>query len=141
MAKRKRAVRGLAKVSTEMLAEELRRRRRNLGPLTRLLTAARERVVELEEQVASLGAEVSQAISSAAGRRGGGKRARNEATLVPSLAAVLRGKTMGVTEVAEAVKKAGYKTTSPNFRTIVNQALIKNRDVFKKVKRGQYTAK
>jgi hypothetical protein len=69
------------------------------------------------------------------------KRHRNDANLVESLQQVLRGKTMGVTEAADAVQQAGYKTTSPNFRTIVNQTLIKNPDVFSKQGRGLYTAK
>jgi hypothetical protein len=73
------------------------------------------------------------------GRRG--PRTRNAANLADSLASVLKGKTMGVSEVATAVQRAGYKTTSPNFRTIVNQALLANPSMFKKVSRGQYTAK
>lgn len=47
---------------------------------------------------------------------------------------------MSVTEVAEAVQRQGYKTTSPSFRTIVNQTLI-NSGKFRPVSRGQYTAK
>src|SRR5690606_1740755 len=66
-----------------------------------------------------------------------GRRPRNEANLVDSLRKVLDGKTMGVAEVAEAVQAAGYRTTSANFRTIVNQALITNPKVFRKVARGQ----
>lgn len=76
-----------------------------------------------------------------AARRTGGKRPRNKMSLVDALRSVLEGQTMGVSEVAEAVQSAGYRTTSANFRTIVNQALINNPDVFKKVARGQYTAK
>lgn len=60
--------------------------------------------------------------------------------LVEALVKLLKGRTMSVTEMTAAVQKAGYKTTSPNFRTIVNQTLIKS-DRFKKVARGQYTAK
>ena len=56
------------------------------------------------------------------------------------MASVLSGKTMGVTELSEAVQKAGYRTTSPNFRTIVNQTLIKDKR-FKRVERGLYTVK
>jgi hypothetical protein len=48
---------------------------------------------------------------------------------------------MSVTDVAEAVKQAGYKTTSSNFRVIVNQALLANPKVFRKVARGEYTAR
>jgi hypothetical protein len=60
--------------------------------------------------------------------------------LIEALGKVLDGKTMSVTEVSEAVQKAGYKTTSPSFRTIVNQTLI-NSGKFKRVERGKYTAK
>ena len=73
--------------------------------------------------------------------RGSRKRHRNETNLVDALQLVLAGTTMGVSEVAQAVQDAGYKTTSPNFRTIVNQTLIKHPDVFQKQGRGLYTAK
>ncbi len=73
--------------------------------------------------------------------RGSRKRHRNDTNLVDALRGVLSGTTMGVSEVAEAVQVAGYKTTSPNFRTIVNQTLLKHTDVFTKKGRGQYTAK
>jgi len=73
--------------------------------------------------------------------RGSRKRHKNETNLVDALRDVLKGTTMGVSEVAQAVQDAGYKTTSPNFRTIVNQTLIKHPDVFAKKGRGQYTAK
>ena len=70
-----------------------------------------------------------------------GRRPRNTANLVESLQKLLANKTMAVTEMADAVQKAGYKTSSPNFRTIVNQTLINNKKAFKRVARGQYTAK
>jgi hypothetical protein len=54
---------------------------------------------------------------------------------------VLSGNSLSVSDVAEAVQKAGYKTSSPNFRTIVNQALLANKNLFRKVERGVYTAK
>lgn len=73
--------------------------------------------------------------------RGSRKRHRNSTNLVGALQKVLNGKTLGVTEAANAVQKAGYKTTSPNFRTIVNQTLIKHPDTFSKQGRGLYTAK
>jgi hypothetical protein len=68
-------------------------------------------------------------------------RPRNAGSLVEALKKLLTGKTMSVTEMAAAVQKAGYKTSSPNFRTIVNQTLINNKKDFKRVARGQYTAK
>ncbi len=81
---------------------------------------------------------------AAGGRRradGPRKRPRNEMNLVDALAQTLKGKTMSVTDLSEAVQQEGYRTTSPNFRTIVNQTLINNPDRFTRVARGQYTAK
>ncbi len=76
---------------------------------------------------------------SQAGSRARGKRFKNDENLVQALQGVLRGKQMSVTEVADAVQEAGYRTTSDNFRTIVNQALIKKGNGFRKVSRGVYT--
>jgi hypothetical protein len=85
--------------------------------------------------------------SGGTGRRGGrrgerrGGRGGNAQSLAQALHGLLQGRTLGVAEMSEAVRKAGYKTKSPNFRTIVNAALIANKSMFKKVARGQYTAK
>jgi hypothetical protein len=54
---------------------------------------------------------------------------------------VLKGKEMRVTDAAVAVQKAGYKTNSKTFRVQVNIALVKRKDLFKRVGRGVYTAK
>jgi len=69
------------------------------------------------------------------------KRPYNEMNLVDALAKTLKGKTMSVTDVSEAVQQNGYRTSSANFRTIVNQTLINNPDRFERVGRGQYTAR
>jgi len=151
-AKRQRAVRGLANIPTSKLRDELDRRGEMLGKLE----AERDQLVaklhEIDQTLSEFG--VSPASAGAYGkRRGPGRppgsgatsgtrrRPRNEMNLVDALAKTLKGKTMGVSEVSDAVQKNGYKTTSPNFRTIVNQALITNTKVFRKVARGQYTAK
>jgi hypothetical protein len=70
----------------------------------------------------------------------GRRRPRNTSNLADALVDVLTGTEMSVTEVAQAVQDAGYMTTSPNFRTIVNQTLIKDNRI-KKISRGIYTAK
>jgi hypothetical protein len=72
-------------------------------------------------------------------RRAG--RGRNADSLVTTLQNTLAGSTMSVSDAAQAVRKNGYHTKSANFRTIVNQALLSHPDVFKKVSRGQYTAR
>ncbi len=72
---------------------------------------------------------------------GGRGHGANKTNLVTALHNTLNGRTLSVVEVAEAVQKDGYKTKSENFRTIVNQALLANPTVFRKVARGQYTSK
>lgn len=134
---------GLGTISTAELRAELRRRERQMDKLVtkrdRLLADA----ADLDREIA----EIAQSIGVVApGRRGGRaviepgrKRPRNSMTLEEALKGVLNGKTMGVSEVAEAVQAAGYQTSAENFRTIVNQTLIRSKK-FKKVSRGQYTA-
>jgi len=121
---------GLAKMSTQEIQVELRKREGAIKRLEAQRRKAFDRLAEIDAQLLELG-------GSAGGVR---RRARNDSNLVDALHKVLTGTTMGVTEVAGAVQQAGYRTTSPNFRTIVNQALIKDKR-FKRVGRGKYTAK
>ena len=115
------------------LQAEIRRRQRSVGTLERRRAGIVAKIAQLDAKIGSLG-------GSANGRAGsGGSRPRNEMTLTETMAKVLKGKTMRVTDIAEAVQKAGYRTNSNNFRTQVNIALIKG--PFKRVGRGEYTAK
>lgn len=118
----------LTSLPISQLQAELRRRQRGVGSLVRRRERLAAKLAALDEQIRDLGGS------------GGRVRPQNASSLVEALHEVLTGKTMGVTEVAEAVRKAGYKTNAANFRTIVNQALIKHKNRFKKVERGQYTA-
>lgn len=122
--------------SLEELRREFERRRRSSGKLLKKRQRLAAQLQEIDAQLAMF--DISAGGSSGAG--GVRKRPKNEMGLVPFLVKVLTNKTMGVTEVSLAVQRAGYKTTSPNFRTIVNQALIKHTDKFKKLGRGKYTA-
>jgi hypothetical protein len=152
MAKKRstRSASSLSAVDTKALQQELNRRRSGVDALQRKHAKLSGQLAELEAEIASMGGPVGSVGSTGAVvKRGPGrpvgstgrKRPKNETTLVEALAKVLKGKTMGVSEVAEAVQASGYKTNAENFRTIVNQTLIKNGKVFKKVERGQYTAK
>lgn len=148
----------LTGVSLSDLQAEVSRRASQVDALVAERDELFERVEELDEQIRMLS---SIAGSSAPGSRGrsakrgrpagsgkrkasgrkttGRKRPKNDASLAEAMAKMLKGKTMGVTEIATNVQKAGYKTNSENFRTIVNQTLIKDAR-FKKISRGQYTA-
>lgn len=138
----RRGGRGLKVISTADLRAELGRREGQVGKLQARHRALTSELAQLEAELSAFGtAAVSGGGRGRRGRVGGGtrKRAKNDSNLEQALARVLKGKTMGVTEVASAVQDAGYRTTSPNFRTIVNQALIRSA-LIKKVSRGQYTA-
>ncbi len=150
----------LSRISTVDLRRELERRHSRVG-------AIQSRRAQLAAALASLDAELNAFGEPVVVKRGPGRppgsknkkkrgktgrrgrrsnrgaaatRAQNTMTLTEALQGVLRGKTMGVTEVSKAVQKAGYKTNAANFRTIVNQTLIKNSKMFRKVDRGLYTA-
>lgn len=134
----RRSTGGLRSLSVASLQAELRRRERSVGKLVAKYNRAMAKAEAIAEQIRASGGSVRGGTSSVA--MSGRKRPKNDSNLVEALAKVLSGKTMGVTEVSEAVQKAGYRTSSANFRTIVNQALIKHPKLFKKVSRGQYTA-
>lgn len=151
----------LAGVSLSELQQEVSRRASQVSTLVAERDELNERVARLDEQIdmlrsisggamparrgrppkKKLGRPVGSGSRGAAAGRGstGRKRPKNSMSLSEAMAKMLQGKTMGVTEIASGVQKAGYKTNSDNFRTIVNQTLIKD-DRFKKVARGQYTA-
>ncbi len=131
------AKKSLDTLTMRELQHELRRRQRMVGSRVRGLTLRRnrlvERLTEVDEELSKLGARAG---IIPAGR----KRPHNELKLGEALAKLLKGQTMAVTKITEAVQEAGYATVSPNFRTIVNQTLIKD-SRFKRVGRGLYTAK
>ena len=120
-------------MSMAELQAELQRRERGVRKLERRRERLLGELAQVDTELAAVGA-----LSASGGVR---RRPRNEMNLVDSLATVLNGKTMSVTDVTAEVQKAGYLTTAANFRTIVNQALIREKKVFKKISRGQYTAK
>ena len=136
----------LSKISTAALQRELERREGELEELEAYHDELLAELAEVDRELKDLGAVVSSVkrTKRASGAKrtyggGGGKRPHNKWNLEEALARVLRHKTMGVSEVADAVQKAGYKTTSPNFRTIVNQTLLKSK-LIKKLGRSAYTA-
>ena len=128
------------KLSTDELQAELARRERAAQRLATKREKLLAQVAEIDAELADWGYE---AVGGARGgsRGGGRKRPRNDMNLVDTLAKALKGKTMGVSEAADAAQNMGYRSSSANFRNIVNQTLLKHDDVFKKVGRGQYTAK
>lgn len=122
----------LAAVPEAVLRAELARRKRGAASLLRKRTKLLAKLADLDAKIRAAGAAVSSA--------GGRVRPRNEVGLVDAMRAVVKGKTMGVSEIADAVLASGYQSNAANFRVIVNQTLIKNKSTFKKVGRGRYSA-
>lgn len=120
----------LSAIPVSTLQAEIRRRQRSVTPLQRRREKLLAKLAAVDAQIRELGGSVP----------GGRVRPQNSVNLADALAGVLKGKTLGVSEAADAVLKSGYQTNAANFRTIVNQTLIKNRSMFKKIGRGQYTA-
>lgn len=147
----------LSGMSTSDLMREIERRQGQLAHLESEREELRKRLDTVESEIAALGGSASAPVRRGPGRprknesaapaartrrapsRNGRRRPRNEMTLEDAMAKVLDGKTLGVMDIAKAVQAEGYRTNAANFRTIVNQTLIKS-PRFKKVARGQYTA-
>jgi hypothetical protein len=128
---KKPSIASLGTLSAADLKAELRRREKRVSSLVSKRDRIASKLKALDKQIASMGGAVGTGIRT---------RPRNKMNLVEAMSKVLNGKTMSVTEVVEAVQKAGYQTTSPSFRIIVNQALLSS-GKFKRIARGQYTAK
>ncbi|MCL4221490.1 MAG: hypothetical protein KJZ65_08965 [Phycisphaerales bacterium] len=151
MAKKRRGRRpALANYPIAELQREMERRASQVGDMVRERDALLARVSELEAEISAFDGVLAVRAGTvrrpgrprkAAPTRGstGRKRPKNDMSLAEALVKLLKNRTMGVTEITSAVQKAGYKTNAENFRTIVNQTLIKDAR-FKKISRGQYTA-
>jgi hypothetical protein len=112
------------------------------------LMKERERLVKdlrkVDEKIARLDGRNGAIGGSSVGSLTPGGRVRNAKSLVDTMADVLAKsgeKGLSVQEIVDGVLATGYKTTSPNFRGIVNQTLIKERKKFANVSRGVYAVK
>ncbi len=136
----------ISRVSTSVLLKEVDRRERQADQLLGERDSLVARLDEIDAELANFdvagAAAPSRAPAATRGRKpAGGKRGprpKNKTTLEGAMVSVIKNKTMGVSEIADAVKKSGYKTNAANFRTMVNQTLIKSKS-FKKIERGLYT--
>jgi hypothetical protein len=129
---------GVANMSVEDLQRELHKRQRGMSAMMKKRERMVAKLKELDAEIVAMGGKIGP-LGPVMGL-GGRRRPKNDSNLIEALMKLLDGKTMSVTTIAEEVQKAGYQTTSVNFRTIVNQTLI-NSGKFKRVGRGQYTLK
>ena len=125
--------RTLEGMSTAEIERVLQARRREAGKLRKKRTKLRQQLDALDRRIAMLDGS----------RAGGGTgRVRNEHSLVETMRMILgkSGKPMRVGEILQGVVRSGYRTTSDNFRGIVNQTLIKEKQ-FASAGRGLYQLK
>jgi hypothetical protein len=114
-------------------------RRRRLNVLQKERTKLQRKLDDLDGRIRSL----SGPGGAATGRMGGGgARAHNAQSLVATLQSVLKsaGKPLGVGDIVDKVQAAGYRSNSANFRALVNQTLIKEKQ-FTSAGRGVYQVK
>ena len=113
-------------------------RRSMLQKLQKQRTEALRRLNSIEREIAKLDGG-----GGARGRGGmGGGRARNAVSLVSAIEGALKkGDPMSVGDIVDAVQAGGYRSSSANFRGIVNQTLIKERKRFASPSRGMYQLK
>lgn len=124
----------LARVEIKTLMSELQRRE----GLTKRLRSQRarlsEKLMKIDDRLAAMGVTPSGVIG------GRVRRARNTITLTTALKTMLTGKEMRIPTIVDALPTVGYRSESPNLRTMVNVALLQ-KDHFRRISRGVYTAK
>ena len=103
------------------------------------LSKLRKERAGLERQMSKL----DRRIDTLGGGRSRGGRARNAMSLTAVMEDVLgkAGKPMQVGDILARVEASGYRSSSPNFRGIINQTLIKEKKRFASAGRGLYQLK
>jgi hypothetical protein len=116
----------------------LRRRRAEITLLTQERNRLQQRLGIIDNKIRELAGNGTIAFS--ANRAG---RARNAMSLIETLSQVMgkTGKPMTVSNILQGVLDSGYRSTSPNFRGIVNMTLVKERKRFANASRGVYELK
>ena len=132
---RPRSTDGLSLAQLERLMQS---RRTELNRLTRQRDKIQKKLDTLNDRIS----EISGGMAGGTRGGGGGTRARNAMNLPEVIHQVLSksGSAVGVGDIMDKVRAAGYRSNSANFRGIVNQTLIKDKR-FSSAARGVYQLK
>lgn len=131
--------------SLAQLERLVRTRRTEMVRLTRQRDKLRKRLDDLNDRISEIAGGPGFAGGMGGrgiGGGGGGGRARNDVSLQDAIHQVLSKASapLGVGDIMEKVRAAGYRSNSANFRGIVNQTLIKDKR-FSSAARGMYQLK
>lgn len=124
----------LGRIEIKTLMGEIQRRQGEIGRVLHRRRSLEKKLNAIDQRLEELG------VSPTGGIPGRVKRARNNFSLVDALCMVLRDQAMGIPRIMSALPTVGYRSESPNLRTMVNVALLKQ-EYFKRVSRGVYIAK
>ena len=133
-------------LSIAQLEQILQLRKGERQRLEKMRGKLQKKLDQLDAKLASLGGPGGGGRGRAGrnGHAGGGRggRVKNEKSLNEMILSVLgkSSKPMNVGAIADAVRGGGYKSNSANFRSIVNQTLIKDKR-FGAASRGMYQLK
>jgi len=135
--------------SVAQLRKELEDKERQVERLKTKRAKLAGELERLDREIARLSGETAAGGKSGRKKRTTKKRAtkkrrrrpKNKAGLADTLIQVLGGKeAVSIDQAVDLVRKAGYKSTSKNFRGLVGQTLSGD-DRFKSVGRGVYALK
>lgn len=120
-------------LSLSALQSIMESKRSELGKLRKQRADIQKKLDAVERQIFKI---------EGGGGRGGNGRVRNAMSLNDAIDKVLRaaGKPVKVGAIVDAVQAEGYRSSSANFRGIVNQTLIKDKR-FVAAERGFYQIK
>ncbi len=126
----------LAGLSIAQLQKYVAAKKNEYAELNRERSKLQAKIAKIDAKLAAIGG------SSVGGGKPGG-RAKNAKSLVATIVELLEKapKGMGVGDILQGVEDSGYRSTSPNLRSMINQALIKEKKKFSKIDRGVYGLK
>lgn len=125
----------ITNLSIPQMLAEIRRRRQTLTKLVSRRRKLARQLAAIDQAIARSGGLLK---SGSAPASASGRRPRNKLTLADAMRQVMStSKPLSVSQIAAAVTKAGYKSVSKTFKTIIFQTLGRDKR-FKKHARGQY---
>lgn len=129
----------LKNLSIDDMLKEIKRRNRLIAKLNRSRATLLAKVAEIDEAIKANGGEIKNMGKTR--KAPAGVRQRNQEALPDVIASVLSKETpLNASQIEEAVIAKGYRSSSTAFKTIIFQALAKDKR-FKKAARGQYVLK